>query len=100
MMEKESLYIMRENNGGKEYFPSPIDKAVIDTYTYTAQRMGGAPSITAKLMYPRCLDKDWTRKEYVEFNGERYYIRQIPSSTKDNTDTRYKHELTFVKLAD
>ena len=100
MLEKESLYIMRENNGGKEYFPSPIDKAVIDTYTYTAQRMGGAPSITAKLMYPRCLDKDWTRKEYVEFNGERYYIRQIPSSTKDNTDTRYKHELTFVSERD
>ena len=87
---------MRDTDGVKGYFPSSTERAVIGTYTYDAQRMGGAPTITATLTYPRCLDKEWTRREYVEFNGERYYIRQIPSSAKDNTDTRYKHELTFV----
>lgn len=96
MMEKASLYIMRDTDGVKGYFPSSTERAVIGTYTYDAQRMGGAPTITATLTYPRCLDKEWTKKEYVEFNGERYYIRKIPSSAKDNTDTRYKHELTFV----
>lgn len=73
----------------------PFHDIKITEYKYTAQRMG-MPSLTATLMYPTCLDGLWTHKEYVEFRGERYYIRQIPSSSKDNTDTRYKHEIQFV----
>ena len=95
-MEKKSLYIMRDMDGVKGYFPSSSERAVVGTYIYDAQRMGGTPTITATLMYPRCLDKEWTRKEYVEYRGEMFYVRQTPSSSKDNTDQRYKHEITFV----
>ena len=95
-MEKKSLYIMRDTDGVKGYFPSSSERAVVGTYIYDAQRMGGTPTITATLMYPRCLDKEWTRKEYVEYRGEMFYVRQTPSSSKDNTDQRYKHEITFV----
>ena len=95
-MEKASLYIMRDTDGVKGYFPSSSERAVIGTYTYDAQRMGGAPTITGTLMYSRCLDNDWTKKEYVVYRGEKYYLKQIPSSSKDSADVRYKHELTFV----
>ena len=95
-MEKKSLYIMRDTNGVKEYFPSSTEKAVIGTYTYDAQRMGGAPTFTATLKFPRCLDNEWTLNEYIEFGGEKYYIRQKPSSSKDNSEITYKHEVTFV----
>ena len=95
-MEKKSLYIMRDTDGVKGFFPSSSEKAVIGTYTYEAQRMGAAPAINATLIHPRCLDKEWTRKEYVELQGEKFYVKQTPSSSKDNTDQRYKHEITFV----
>ena len=90
------MYIMRDMDGVKGYFPSSSERAVVGTYSYDAQRMGGTPTITATLMYPRCLDKEWTRKEYVEYRGEMFYVRQTPSSSKDYTDQRYKHEITFV----
>ena len=95
-MEKKSLYIMRDTDGVKGFFPSSTERAVIGTFTYDAQRMGAAPAITATLMYSRCLDKEWTHNEYVEFGSERYYVKQTPSSSKNNTDQRYKHEITFV----
>lgn len=90
------MYIMRDTDGVKGFFPSSTERAVIGTFTYDAQRMGAAPAITATLMYSRCLDKEWTHNEYVEFGSERYYVKQTPSSSKNNTDQRYKHEITFV----
>ena len=90
------MYIMRDTDGVKGYFPSSTERAVIGTFTYDAQRMGAAPTITATLIYSRCLDKEWTHNEYVEFGSERYYVKQTPSSSKNNTDQRYKHEITFV----
>ena len=90
------MYIMRDTDGVKGFFPSSTERAVIGTFTYDAQRMGAAPTVTATLMYSRCLDKEWTNNEYVEFGGERYYVKQTPSSSKNNTDQRYKHEITFV----
>ena len=67
----------------------------ITEYNYVGSRMG-MPSLTATLMWESCLDKEWTSKEYVVLNGERFYIRHTPSSSKNNTDSRYKHELSFV----
>lgn len=95
-MQNKSLYIMRDVGGRHHKFPSDTNPAKIRTYTYTAQRMGGTPTLTASIMYPRCLDDEWTGEEYVEFNGERYTILNIPSSSKTNTDERYKHDLSFV----
>lgn len=79
---------------GTESDPTFHGITIVD-YKYTAQRMG-MPTLTATLMHPTCLDKEWTHKEYVLFRGEKYFIRQVPSSSKDNTDIRYKHEIQFV----
>ena len=100
-MEKVSLYIKRLNaDGEEEYFPNASMPAVITAYEYTAQRMGSAPVIEAELMYPECLDNLWREDgygaAYVEFGGEKFYVSQVPSSSKDNTDMRYRHEVQFT----
>ncbi len=95
-MIAQALPILRDTNGKPTAFPSAAMPAVVATFTYDAQRMGGAPSITASTLYPRCLDNDWTLREYVEFLGERFYVRQTPSASKANDDARFKHQVTFV----
>ena len=95
-MKVGTLYIKRVVNGEIKNFPSDDNVATIGTYTNERKRMGGAPTITATLYYPTPLDKEWTYDEYVEFDGDRYYITSIPSSSKDNNTGQYKHELTFT----
>lgn len=74
-------------------FPNEKEQVYITEYTYTAQRMGGAPSISATVNHFTCLDNLWSSDVYVEFRGEKYYVRNTPSSSKDNSDQRYKHEV-------
>lgn len=96
-MEKKSLYIYKlDAQGNKVKFPNDTMPAKLGEYTYTAQRMAGTPTLTATLNYPTCLDEEWTGEEFVEFRGEKYYIGQIPTSSKDNNSITYKHELQFV----
>lgn len=64
-------------------------------YEYTAERMG-AHRITATLKCRECLDRRWTGREHVVFGGNRYFLDGTPSSSKDNSDHRYSHSLTFV----
>lgn len=66
----------------------------ITEYTFSSTRMG-IPTLTATVMYDTCLDSEWTGDEYVTLRGERYYIRNTPSSSKSNTDMRFKHEINF-----
>lgn len=95
-MLKKSLPIYTINaQGVKSPFPSAQNPAVLSDWSYTGQRMGGAPSITATFMYKRCLDNDWSLAEFVELEGERYYIRQVPSSSKNDETSLYKHKLTL-----
>lgn len=78
-------------------FPQDADSPIeIGTFRYDAKRMGGAPTITASVNYPSCLDKEWTNKVYAEFRGERYFLKQTPTSAYDNQDTMYKHDLELV----
>ena len=77
-------------------FPNNVEQAEISTYEYSAARMGGAPSITAKISHRFCLDKYWNERQFVEFNGEKYFVRDTPSSSKDNDDSRYEHDVTFL----
>jgi hypothetical protein len=96
-MEKESLYIFKlDTQGSKVKFPNADTPAKLGEYTYTAQRMAGTPTLTATLNYPSCLDELWTGDEFVEFRGEKYYVDQTPTSSKDNKSIMYKHELQFV----
>lgn len=77
-------------------FPNRGEQAVATTFTYTASRMGDAPSISFTLKHSLCLDDLWTDNVYTEFNGEKYYLRQTPTSAYDNTDCRYKHTVDMV----
>ena len=100
-MKAEALYIKIDKtvkDGSKEVhlFPSDTDFACIKSYTNSRKREGGAPSISASFYFSRPLDKEWTREEYVEFDGERYYATSIPSSSKDSASGLYKHEVSFV----
>lgn len=79
-----------------EVFYSADNPIVLNNYKYSAKRMGNAPTITATVNYPVCLDSLWTDEVYVEFRGERYFLKQIPSSSYDNTSTLYKHSLDLV----
>lgn len=96
-MLKESLPIYTiDEHGNKVTFPSEQEHAVMSKWNYSAERMAGAPTITGSLMHRLCLDELWDDKEFVELNGERYYVDQTPTSAKSAEDIRYKHDITFV----
>lgn len=77
-------------------FPSSDNHAILTSFQYDSKRMGGAPTISATLMHEQCLDKLWTYKVYATFNGEKYFIKSIPSSSYSNTDILYKHDIELV----
>lgn len=82
---------------GDEYFIDSENPIEISSFRYDAVRMGSAPTITCTIMHQQCLDDKWVLdRVYVEFSGERYYVRQMPSSSLSSEDARYKHEVTFV----
>lgn len=94
-MEK-ALKIYTIIDGEEMPFPTKESQIEIDDFKYDAKRMGGAPSITANIMHPTCLDDEWGDSVFVEFNKERYFLKQTPTSSKTNTDARYKHDAEFV----
>ena len=77
-------------------FPSADEQVIIGSFTYTANRMGGAPTISATVKHRLCLDDIWNNKVYAEFNGEKFFIKNTPSSSKSNDDTRYEHDLQLL----
>lgn len=77
-------------------FPNLNDPVVIHDFQFTAKRMGAAPTITASFYYPTCLDKEWTYKVFAVFGGERYFIKQIPTSGIANTEGMYQHSIELV----
>lgn len=91
-----TLVTLGDGTEARVPFPNKVEQAEISTYEYSASRMGGAPSITAKISHRFCLDKYWTEKQFVEFNGEKYFVRDTPSSSKNNDDSRYEHDVTFL----
>lgn len=95
MENKLTLYKLEEGNA----VPFPYaDRAPVEVpqFTYNAQRMGGAPTLTFTLMYGECLDDLWSDSVFAEFRGEKYFIRSIPTSSFSNADARYKHDITLV----
>ena len=77
----------------------PTDNAeqiVLSGFTYSANRMGSAPIISSTLNYPICLDNYWDDNVYVNYKGERYFLKQIPTSTYNSDSVIYKHDLEFV----
>ena len=91
-----TLVKLEDGTEARVPFPNSVEQAEISTYEYSAARMGGAPSITAKISHRFCLDKYWNEKQFVEFNGDKYFVRDTPSSSKNNEDSRYEHDVTFL----
>lgn len=93
---------------GQEDVPFPYngggyigEQAELLDFTVNKTRMGAAPTITGTLEYPVCLDSVWEAighfdDVFVVFNGEKYYLKATPASSKSNDKLFYKHELTFV----
>ena len=77
-------------------FPSEEKQVVTSSFRYDIKRMGGAPTISCTIMHELCLDKLWSDNVYAWFNGERFFIKQQPSSSYSNTDTRFNHEIELV----
>ena len=77
-------------------FPNEKEQAIITSFRYDAKRMGAAPTISFSLMHSLCLDSLWDNKVYASFNGERFYIKQTPTSSYSSSDTRYKHDVELV----
>lgn len=77
-------------------FPSAEEQAVASIFTYDAKRMGGAPTLSFTINHTLCLDNAWSNAVYAEFNGERYYLKNIPTSQYDSGDSRYRHDVVMV----
>ena len=92
-MEK-ILQLYYKSNGEQKLFPDSFFPCSLSEFSYTAKRMGAAPTITASIKDARVIA--WSLDVFVEFRGERYFLKRIPSSTYDNTDVRYKYDLEFV----
>ena len=90
------MKVWQQTDGGDIPFPSAERQITICDFEYDAVRMGGAPSITATVYHEECLDGKWNGSVYVSFNGERYFVQNTPSSSKDNTDARYVHDVEFL----
>lgn len=88
------------------YLGKPLE---IFDFTYDATRMGHAPTITAQgVMW--FADKDENKNDvtledlwlarnndcHVSFNGENFYLKQVPTCSKGNEDARYKYDIDFV----
>lgn len=75
-------------------------------FSYSSTRMGPAATITAStkwyaeqnhddhLFYN--LDGKWTIECHVTFNGQKFYLQNIPTSSKDNEDARFRYDIEFV----
>ena len=90
------LFTYVDGGIGDTPFPNADDQIEIGAFRYDAKRMGGAPTITASVNHPSCLDDVWTDNVYAEFNGEKYYLKQTPTSSYDNNDELYKHDLVLI----
>lgn len=90
------LFLYTDQNDAVEFpINSSHGQLLLSNYKYSATRMGNAPSITGTIKYPDPLDDSWSSNVYVEFRGERYYLKGIPSSSYDNTSVLYSYQVEF-----
>ena len=84
-----------DENGVEQPFPD-AENNVISTFTYSAKRMGGAPTISCTFKYPTCLDDYWNENVIVHFREDTFFVRKTPTSSYSNTEALYSHEVTLV----
>lgn len=94
------LYFYKKGEAGQDnLFPDDKEPLHVCEYEYKADKMGGKPTITATVKHSLCLDEVWDGV-YVKYNEEEYYVKDVPTSTKDNTDQRYVYNVTFSSSRD
>lgn len=64
-------------------------------FTYTATRMGKAPTISAQFKH-QTFFQNWYSTPYVTFNNRTFYMKGTPSSSYSNEEIVYKYDATFV----
>ena len=77
-------------------FPNEEFQVVASEFRCDYKRMGAVPTISCTIMYNECLDNIWTDNVYATFNGEKFFIKQVPTSSFDNNDARYRHDVELV----
>ena len=95
-MEKSLKLFRYISNGVYEPFPNKEKQIEIIRFEYVSKRMGETPSISAKVMYPICLDDMWKDNVFAEFNGEKFFVMDTPSSKKSTEDLRYEHDVYML----
>lgn len=91
-----SLKLYKLIDGVAIPFPNAEYQATLADYSYSAKRMGNAPSITATLKYAECLDGKWDDNIYLEFRGERYLLKNTPTSSYDSSAIVHTYNVEFV----
>lgn len=77
-------------------FPDANTQIEVSDFTYNANRMGNAPTISFNCYYGTCIDSEWTNEVYAEFNGEKFFLKGTPVSSYSNKDARYIYEVTLI----
>lgn len=91
------ITIKEYNNEGEELVfnsPSPV---VLSTFTYSSNRMS-VPTFSCTFKHEDFLI--FNGKQYIKFNGERYYFRKLPTHKKDNTLLLYEYSATLESERD
>ena len=92
---KELLTIYTYIDGANDVpFYDSQNPIQVSEYTASMQRMSSC-SISATIEYPVCLDNEWDGRQYVTFRGERWFLKNIPSSSYSNGSGLYSHSLQF-----
>lgn len=93
---KEILTIYNYVDGQNDVPFYDSDKPIkITEYSFSSQRMSSS-SITASFSCPFVLDDLWDGNQYVVFRGLKYFLKNKPTSSKDNTDARYNYNVEFI----
>ena len=94
--EKLNIYVI-DSNGDKRTFPLGRLAVEINEWSYSAERMGNFPSITAKFSHIDYLgEEEWSGDEFIELNGCKFFAKQPPIPSKSNEDIRYTYDIEFV----
>lgn len=92
---KATATITAYDNPTDVEFPFGNGIEIID-FVYTITRMGKAPTITATFHSYENYDALWEMEMFVMMNGEKFYLKDKPSFSRENTDARYKYDAMFV----
>ena len=87
MVSKLALYILNKDNTVSP-FPSEAEQIVLYDFAFDAQRMGSAPEITSTIQTNGEFENKISSRVFCEYNNERYFLKALPSSSKDNSDVR------------